>query len=48
MTRWFMQAGVINEGDDNPDLFPSPTPNFSLYKAYLGFFGKSTDLEGMS
>ena len=36
--RWFMQAGLINEGQDNPDMFPT-IGNFEIYKAYLGFFG---------
>jgi hypothetical protein len=33
-----MQAGVINEGKDNDDLFAT-MGEFSVYKAYLGFFG---------
>lgn len=33
-----MQAGVINEGNDNPDLFKT-IANFEIYKQYLGLFG---------
>lgn len=36
--RWFMQAGIINEGNNNGDMF-GVVGNFDIYKAYLGFFG---------
>ncbi len=37
--RWFMQGGMISEGEDNPSLFREIPGDFDLYKSYMSMFG---------